>query len=67
MVEVCLALGLVVFGFFCGWQGAKITMRRSVPATPQERELQRLQEERAAFATLMGYNVRTAYGEADTE
>jgi len=67
MAEVCLALALVVFGFVCGWKCAKATVRPPLPPTQEERELQRLQEDRAAFATLMGYNVRTAYGETDTE
>lgn len=59
MTDILIAVVLLALGVFLG--------RRSVPEKrepPQmeEQELQRLQEDRAAFAQLMGYNADRAYG-----
>ena len=66
MLEVCLALALVCFGWFLGRCTAKAEQKPLPPPSVEEQELRRLQEDRAAFATLMGYNAQVAYG-ADSE
>ena len=58
MIEVLIALALLGIGF---WLGS----RKPLPAVqlqPAEQEQRLLQEERAAFAQLMGYNADRAYG-----
>jgi len=67
MLEVCLALALVAVGWFCGWKTAQFAHKRPQPPSVEEQELRRLQEDRAAFATLMGYNMQMAYGDVDLE
>lgn len=62
MLDVLIGLALVALGFCFG--------RRSVPAKPElpameERELQRLQEDKQAFSQLMGYNADRAYGNGE--
>ncbi len=62
MLEVLLGLALLAAGFWAG--------RRSVKAAPpvaEVREAQRLQEDKAAFDLLMGYNAQRAYGGEDLE
>ena len=59
MLDVLIGLALVALGFFMG--------RNSIPAKKEppvveEQELLRQQEDRAAFAQLMGYNADKAYG-----
>lgn len=59
MLDVLIGLVLTALGFYMG--------RKSVPGTREapkveEQELLRLQEDRAAFAQLMGYNAERAYG-----
>lgn len=62
MLDVLVGLVLAALGFYFG--------RRSVPQKPElpameERELQRLQEEKLAFSQLMGYNAECAYGNGE--
>lgn len=66
MVEVLIGVLLLGIGGASGWflrmllergkQGERET------GTPEAREAQRMQAERQAFETLMGYNVDMAYG-----
>lgn len=62
MLDVLIGLVLVALGFYFG--------RKTVPAGPQlpaveERELQRLQEDKLAFSQLLGYNADRAYGNGE--
>lgn len=59
MLDVLVGLALVALGFF---MGRRSVPKRSEPPVMEEKELQRLQEDRAAFAQLMGYNADRAYG-----
>lgn len=59
MIDVLIALILLGVGY---WLGGR---RRQLPAAlpgPEEQEKRLLQEDRAAFAQLMGYNADRAYG-----
>ena len=58
MLDVLIALLLVGVGY---WLGKQERQPAAAPK-PEERELQRLQEDRAAFSQLMGYNADRAYG-----
>lgn len=64
MMELLLGLALLALGF---WAGRKAAGREKPPAlpAPEEQELRRMQEDRAAFAQLMGYNAQRAYGTGD--
>ena len=58
MLDVFIALLLFGAGYWLGRRGGK-----PAPApSPEARELERLQEDRAAFTQLMGYNAQRAYG-----
>lgn len=59
MIDVLIGLALLAMGFAAGRR-----FRRSVPALPpaDPAETRCLQEDRAAFAQLMGYNADRAYG-----
>ena len=59
MLDVCLGLLLLGIGF---WAGRKSVRTRPQPEQKSEQELQKLREDRTAFAQLMGYNVEKAYG-----
>lgn len=59
MLDVLIGLALVALGFF---MGRRSVPKRSEPPVMEEQERQRLQEDRAAFAQLMGYNADRAYG-----
>lgn len=66
MVEVVLGMVLVALGGLAGWflRGIEERAKRlsPEPETPGTQEVQRMQAERQAFETLMGYNVDMAYG-----
>lgn len=68
MMELLLGLALLALGFWSGWK-ANGRMARHMPAPPkpEEQELRRLEEDKAAFALLMGYNAQRAYGAAEDE
>ena len=57
MLDVLIALVLVGAGYWLG-QRAK----RPEKVAVEEREVERLQEDRAAFMQLMGYSAERAYG-----
>ena len=59
MLDVLIGLVLAALGFY---MGRKSVPEKKEPPCVEEQELQRLQEDRAAFAQLMGYNVDRAYG-----
>lgn len=59
MLDILIAAILAGLGFLAGRRTA-LPQRRE--PTVQEQELQRLQEDRAAFTQLMGYNTDRAYG-----
>lgn len=63
MVDILIAVALLLLGW---WLGGRQTHRREPPVVEQ-RELERLREDRAAFAQLMGYNADRAYGLEDEE
>jgi len=58
MLDVLIALVLVGVGYWLG----KREKRPAAAPKPEARELERLQEDRAAFSQLMGYNAQRAYG-----
>lgn len=66
MLEVLLGVLLLGLGAAAGWLAhglaALAKQTRPGPETPEEREAERLREDRRAFETLMGYNVDMAYG-----
>lgn len=64
MLEVLIGILLLGLGF---WAGRKTAERetRPAPRTPEEQELRRLQEDKAAFDLLMGYSAQRAYGGED--
>ena len=57
MLDVLIALVLVGVGYWMGKRGKVPQQPR-----PEQRELDRLREDRAAFAQLMGYSAERAYG-----
>lgn len=59
MMDVLIGLALAALGFFMGRKS--VCVKKEPPAV-EEQELLRLQEDRAAFAQLMGYNADRAYG-----
>lgn len=59
MLDVLIALVLVGVGY---WLGKREKLPAEIPQ-PEERELERLREDRAAFVQLMGYNTDRAYGQ----
>ena len=59
MLDVLIGLALLALGFYFGRKVGK--ERPQLPAV-EERELQRLQEDRQAFSQLLGYNADRAYG-----
>lgn len=60
MLLAITGAALLALGFALGW---RLAPRNQTPRPlPEEPELQTLQEDRAAFAQLMGYNARRAYG-----
>lgn len=61
MLLAITGAALLALGFALGWRLAPRT-KASVPPPPEEQELKALQEDRAAFAQLMGYNAQRAYG-----
>lgn len=61
MLLALTGAALLALGFALGWRLAP-RGRAPVPPPPAEQERQALQEDRAAFAQLMGYNARRAYG-----
>lgn len=61
MLDVLIALVLVGVGIWLG----KRQRKPAVMPKPEERELERLREDRAAFTQLMGYNVDRAYGQEE--
>ena len=62
MLEVLIALVLLGAGF---WAGRKSVRPVPTPQMPEEQELTRLREDRAAFHQLMGYSADRAYGLED--
>lgn len=63
MFDVLIAVLLLALGFWNGYLfGKKQKPREIEPPTPEERELLRLREERAAFQSLMDYTADRAYG-----
>lgn len=60
MLDVLIGLLLVAAGFYGGRRTA--ALRPVPPAAQAEQENLRLQEDRAAFDLLMGYDARQAYG-----
>lgn len=64
MLEVLIGIVLLALGF---WAGRKTAAREKPPAPrrPEAQELQRLQEDKAAFDLLMGYSAQRAYGAED--
>jgi len=62
MLDVLIGLALVALGY---WIGRKSVPEKTKPPAPEETELLRLQEDRAAFTQLMGYNVQRAYGNGE--
>ena len=67
LIPVFFGISIIIFALIHMAPGDPYAYMAESGLPKEERELQRLQEDRAAFATLMGYNVRTAYGETDTE
>lgn len=63
MLDILIAGGLFLLGW---WFGRQAPDRREPPVVEQ-RELERLREDRAAFTQLMGYNADRAYGLEDEE
>ena len=61
MLDVLIALVLVGVGY---WLGRREKRPAAAPK-PEQRELDRLREDRAAFAQLMGYSAERAYGQED--
>lgn len=59
MLDVLIGLALAALGFYAGRKQAPA---KKEPPAVEEEELRRLQEDRAAFAQLMGYNADRAYG-----
>ena len=59
MADVLIGLALAALGFFMGRKSVPV---KKEPPAVEEQELLRLQEDRAAFAQLMGYNADRAYG-----
>ena len=59
MLDILIAAILAGLGFLAGRRTA---LPQRIEPTVQEQELQRLQEDRAAFTQLMGYNTDRAYG-----
>ena len=59
MLLTITGAALLALGFALGWF---VKPRAAVPAAPPPEEQTAFQEERAAFAQLMGYNARRAYG-----
>lgn len=64
MLEVLMAAALLALGF---WLGRQSRPARPQLPVPQEQEVRRLQEDRAAFAQLMGYSAERAYGDENAE
>lgn len=62
MLDVLIGLALVALGFFIG---RKYAPKKAEPPTVEEKELLRMQEDRAAFSRLMGYNAEQAYGKGE--
>lgn len=63
MLEVLIGLALLALGFWGGWKAnGRLARRLPAPPTPEEQELRRMQEDKAAFELLMGYNAQRAYG-----
>ena len=60
MLDVLIGLALAALGFYFG---RKSVPKKHEPPKAEEQELQRMQEDRAAFMQLMGYNADLAYGE----
>lgn len=58
MMDILIALVLLGVGF---WLGRRQNLPAPAPQ-PEQRELDRLREDRAAFTQLMGYNAQRAYG-----
>ena len=58
MLDVLIALVLLGVGV---WLGKRTKLPAPMPQ-PEQRELDRLREDRAAFTQLMGYNAQRAYG-----
>lgn len=61
MLLALTGAALLAVGFALGWRLSPRT-KPSAPPPPAEQELKTIQEDRAAFAQLMGYNARRAYG-----
>ena len=59
MLDVLIGLALVALGFYVG---RKQVPAKKEPPKVEEEEVQRLQEDRQAFAQLMGYSADRAYG-----
>ena len=64
MLLALTGAALLALGFALGWRLAPRTKIAAAPP-PEEQEVKTLQEDRAAFAQLMGYNARRAYGGED--
>ena len=62
MFDVLIAVALLAMGY---WLGRQKQPEKPQPPTPEEQELTRLREDRAAFARLMGYNAGQAYGQEE--
>lgn len=62
MLELVLGLALLAVGFWAGRKSVK-----AAPPAAEAQEVQRLQEDKAAFDLLMGYNAQRAYGGGDLE
>jgi len=59
MLDVLIGLVLVALGYYAGRKKAPA---KAEPPAVEAQELQRMQEDRAAFTQLMGYNAERAYG-----
>lgn len=59
MTDVLIGLVLAALGFYFGRRSVP---RKVQPPAMEERELLRLQEDKAAFDQMMSYNVDRAYG-----
>lgn len=59
MFDVLIGLVLVALGFYFGRTSVPQTLQ---PPKVEEQELLRMQEDKAAFAQMMGYNADRAYG-----
>lgn len=65
MAEILLGALVLAVGFYGGRRFASMEKQTVTAPAPEEQELQKLREDRAAFELLMGYDARHAYGGED--